>query len=353
MGTTDDPAHDADPRRHRRGARRRSARSTSTAGAGSAAPARSSDAGSCGHGLDEGDAARADRASCAATSRTRCQPSPETSAQRAHGDGVEARALTTPRRRRAAARVATRLALARRGALALRGRDRSRARRRRATATDRGRRLLLRPAPRHPARERDVRPRARPAGGGIRERAPRRGAARARRSAIRRRSARRSASIRTARCRRIRRSAPAGTPTGCISRACSIEPDPTLLLDAGGARCGAGCRRRRCCGSTGRPGGTRSLRPRPRAELRPSRGGVRGCRPSHFRHEVGTDTAPVRGHRVLMDDPRLGDDGLASRQGEPGDAHQPVPLRGLRPAGSRSRSGARRRARRSRSSSMR
>ena len=28
-----------------------------------------------------------------------------------------------------------------------------------------------------------------------------------------------------------------------------------------------------------------------------------------------------------MDDPRLGDDGLASRQGEPGDAHPPVPLR--------------------------
>ena len=28
-----------------------------------------------------------------------------------------------------------------------------------------------------------------------------------------------------------------------------------------------------------------------------------------------------------MDDPRLGDDGLASRQGEPRDAHPPVPLR--------------------------
>ena len=72
-GYDDDPPHDADPRRHRRGARGRRRVSTSTAGAGSAARGRRSAAGSSAMG-SIGAMRSARSKSCGAWCSTRSCP---------------------------------------------------------------------------------------------------------------------------------------------------------------------------------------------------------------------------------------------------------------------------------------
>ena len=104
----DDPAHDPDPRRHRCGDRRRPHRRTSTAGAGSAAPAPSSGCWLMRHGLDGGDPIAPDRGAAPGRVR-RAVPSPADVGAACDGERMEARVADRARRAGASARLAARL----------------------------------------------------------------------------------------------------------------------------------------------------------------------------------------------------------------------------------------------------